>query len=184
LRENQKEKPWNYQMEITIKISFLISILVICLSGCNNDLAQKEIDHNKYKQSLESANKIILANESEDIDSYIARHQWEMQKSGSGLRYLIYEKGKGKTLKKGDIVTLKYKVELINGINADEGIKEFEVGHGGIESGIEEAILLLKAGDKAKLILPPHLAYGLVGDENKIPPRATLIYDLEVISIK
>lgn len=124
----------------------------------------------------------MVGNDDEVIDSYIFRHQWTMQKTGSGLRYLIYKKGEGKTLEKGNIVQLKYTVELINGIKIDNGTKNFEVGHGGVESGIEEAMLLLKKGDKAKLILPPHLAFGLLGDENKVPKHATLIYDIEVLS--
>jgi FKBP-type peptidyl-prolyl cis-trans isomerase FkpA len=39
-------------------------------------------------------------------------------------------------------------------------------------------------GDKAILILPSHLAHGLVGDENKIPPKASVIYELELLSLK
>jgi len=58
------------------------------------------------------------------------------------------------------------------------------VGHGGVESGLEEAVLLLHAGDKARIIIPSHLAYGLVGDDDKIPARATLIYEIELIELK
>ncbi len=126
----------------------------------------------------------MVKNDNEDINNYISRHQWQMKQTGSGLQYMVYETEKGKLLQKGDLVKLKYSVELINGTKADEGIKEFEIGHGGVESGIEEAMLLLKVGDKAKLILPPHLAFGLLGDQNKIPTHATLIYNVDVISVK
>ena len=55
---------------------------------------------------------------------------------------------------------------------------------GGVESGLEEGILLMKTGGKAKFILPPHLAYGLPGDGKKIPARAILVYDVELLSIQ
>lgn len=161
------------------KLTLLLFTLCLIFS-CKEDCNEKKIDSKEFKQSLENANKILVKNEDEDIDNYIARHNWQMEKTGSGLRYMIYQNGEEKKIKKGDIIQLKYSVELINGVKADEGIKEFEVGHGGVESGIEEAMLLLKIGDKAKLILPPHLAFGLLGDENKIPKRAILIYDIEV----
>ena len=41
----------------------------------------------------------------------------------------------------------------------------------------------MKEGDKAKLILPSHLAYGLIGDQNKIPQKATIIYDIELLEL-
>jgi FKBP-type peptidyl-prolyl cis-trans isomerase len=53
-----------------------------------------------------------------------------------------------------------------------------------VESGLEEGILLLREGDKAKFILPPHLAHGLLGDDNKIPARSIIVYDLELLSLE
>ncbi len=55
-----------------------------------------------------------------------------------------------------------------------------EIGHGGVESGIEEGILLLHKGDKARFILPPFRAHGLLGDRQKIPPRSIIVYELEL----
>ena len=62
-----------------------------------------------------------------------------------------------------------------------DGNKTFLVGRGGVESGLEEAILKLCKNSVATLILPAHLAHGLIGDGNKVPPRATLVYRLKVI---
>lgn len=52
-----------------------------------------------------------------------------------------------------------------------------------MEAGLEEGILMLRTGDKARFILPPHLAYGLFGDEEKILPRSTIVYEVKVIEI-
>jgi FKBP-type peptidyl-prolyl cis-trans isomerase FkpA len=77
---------------------------------------------------------------------------------------------------------------LLNGdlaySSGQTGPKEFEIGHGGVESGLEEGILLLHVGDHAKFIVPSHLAFGLLGDQNKIPQRATLVYDIELVKLK
>jgi FKBP-type peptidyl-prolyl cis-trans isomerase len=64
------------------------------------------------------------------------------------------------------------------------GIKSFRIGSGHVESGLEEAALLLHEGDQARIILPPHLAYGMLGDNNKIPGQASILYDLMVLQIK
>jgi FKBP-type peptidyl-prolyl cis-trans isomerase len=60
----------------------------------------------------------------------------------------------------------------------------FQIGHGGVETGLEEAILLMKVGDRAKLVIPSHLAHGFFGDDERIPPRATLIYDIKIVNLK
>jgi FKBP-type peptidyl-prolyl cis-trans isomerase FkpA len=52
-----------------------------------------------------------------------------------------------------------------------------------VEAGLEEGILLMHKGGKAKFILPSHLAFGLIGDQNKIPGKSTLIYDVNLIDL-
>ena len=42
----------------------------------------------------------------------------------------------------------------------------------------------MRAGDKARFIIPPHLAYGLLGDENRIPARSIIIYQVELVDVK
>jgi FKBP-type peptidyl-prolyl cis-trans isomerase FkpA len=42
----------------------------------------------------------------------------------------------------------------------------------------------MKQGQKAIFIMPPHLAHGLLGDKNKVPPRATLVYDVELLNLR
>ncbi len=52
-----------------------------------------------------------------------------------------------------------------------------------VESGLHHGVKHLSVGDKAKFILPSHLAFGTYGDGEKIPSKATLLYDLELIEI-
>lgn len=172
-------------------LSLIFLFLVSVAASCNRDTGkhpEKVNNPEKYKEPLVNINKTLVNKESEEIENYIARHNWNMLHTGSGLRYLIYKKGDGEQAKEGRIAVINYKINLLNGklcYSSDElGAKEFLIGQGGVESGLEEGIKLLRVGDKAKFILPPHLAYGLTGDDNKIPARATLVYDVELVKLK
>ncbi len=170
------------------KIAYLVIILII-LSGCDSKNNEKRENQNvSSAKALEKANKYLIRTEYEDIENYIRRHGLKMEETGSGLRYLIYKKGNGKKAEKGKVAVLDYTLSLITGdviYSSDKnGKKEFKIGQGNVESGLEEAIHYMQVGDKAKLILPAHLGYGLLGDNNKVPPRSTLVYYIELIDIK
>ena len=61
---------------------------------------------------------------------------------------------------------------------------QFVIGEGDEPSGLHEMVKLMRVGAKAKVIIPSYLAYGLVGDDNKIPPSATLFYDLYLVEVQ
>lgn len=166
-------------------------IILSSMSGCNRDTQQhpeKVENPEQYNEQLVNVNKGMVQKESEEIENYIKRHNWEMQSTGTGLRYQIYKHGTGEAATDGKIAVLKYTLNLLDGTecySSDKtGPKEFRIGKGGVESGLEEGIKLLKVGDKAKFIFPPHLAHGLTGDDDKIPARATLVYDVELVQLK
>ncbi len=172
--------------------SILISVGMLLVSCNNNKPAgyvakkQKTIQKSPEK-SLEKVNRYLLKVENREIDDYVKRHHWDMQTTGSGLRYQITKKGNGRAIKKGDRVALKYNTFLINGrmiySSVKLGPKVFEVGHGGVETGLEEAVMHLHKGDKANVIIPSFLAFGLNGDGDKIPARAIVIYNIEVLDV-
>ncbi|MEI6853503.1 MAG: FKBP-type peptidyl-prolyl cis-trans isomerase [Bacteroidota bacterium] len=168
-------------------ISLIITMLLFSFCG-NKPKKDLTIQPEQFKNDLEKVNKTLVQKENEDIEDYIARHEWKMKSTGTGLRYNIYYKGKGASPKSNNKVVIRFVVNLINGIECynskTDGLKQIELGKAEVESGLEEGIMLMKVGDKAKLIIPSHLAFGLLGDENKIPKRATLIYDVELIEIK
>ena len=167
-----------------VSISLVMSIMIACDSKPEKSLQNSDQDP---RESLEKANRYLVKTEKENIANYIRRHGWEMKETGSGLRYMIYKNGSGIIAEKGKVAVLKYKLSLITGdlvySSDDLGLKAVVVGKGGVESGLEEGILLMKEGDKARLILPSHLAYGLLGDEDKIPPRTAIIYDIEIVEL-
>jgi FKBP-type peptidyl-prolyl cis-trans isomerase FkpA len=173
---------------INFFFSFILASFFISCSHKNNNGQNQNPDPSKLKQSLVNANKIVVHNESERINTYIKKHHWEMQTTGTGLRYMIYKNGEGLHAKPGSIISLNYAVEQLDSVacysSKDTGPLEFAVNQSDQIRGLHELALLLKKGDKVKAILPPHLAYGLAGDNNKIPPRAVLVYDIEVLNVK
>lgn len=139
------------------------------------------------KEDLVRANQFLAGKDMELINAYINRRDWNMEFTRTGLGYQIYENGEGPKVEKGRMITLEYTLSLLDGrvcySSAVDGPKTFRVGQGGVEAGLEEGVLMLRQGDKARFILPPFLAHGLLGDQNRIPSRAILIYELEVVDV-
>jgi len=166
-------------------------LVIFCIS-CNNEAEKKKKltkeEMSKYNKSLETANKYLTTLDAERIENYAKRRNWDMKVTKSGLWYQIYENGKGPKTKEDQIAILKYRISLLDGTlcysSDSTGAKEFVIGHGGVESGLEEGILLLRIGDKARFILPPYQAHGLIGDMDKIPARSSIVYELELIGLK
>lgn len=174
-----------------IKCSYvLIAILTILVCACKNDSKpqQKKITVAEAKEKLIRINKTLNTNDSTAIQNYLKEKKLDgFETSQTGLYHLVYGEANGKQVETGDIVKLVYTISLLDGTicykSETDGIKEFKVGQGGVESGLEEGILLMKQGQKAKFIMPPHLAHGLIGDGKHIPARSIIVYDVELLEI-
>ena len=164
-----------------------IFALMLIVSCGESNTHTKNVNLDSLKEPLVNANKIYVKKEADEIDQYIKFKNLDMQKSGTGLRYMIYNKGAGIQAKMGMYAKISYKISLLNGTicySSDKsGPKQFMIGQDNIESGLHEGITYMHVGDKALLILPSHLAHGLLGDEDKIPPRSSVVYDIELISV-
>lgn len=105
----------------------------------------------------------------------------------SGLQYTVIEAGTGKMPKATDTVVTNYRGTLVDGTEFDSSYKRgkpatFPVN--GVIKGWTEALQRMKEGAKWKLFIPSDLAYGERGAGNTIGPNATLIFDIELISVK
>jgi peptidyl-prolyl cis-trans isomerase A (cyclophilin A) len=111
------------------------------------------------------------------------------EKTDSGLRYKMIQKGSGKNAENGKIVSVHYTGQLEDGKVFDSSYPrkkpiEFPLGQGNVIEGWDEGIALLQVGDKARFVIPPHLGYGPSGAGGVIPPNATLIFDVELMDVK
>jgi len=171
------------------KISLLV-FLSVFLMQCSQrrEKGPTEQEIRETEEALIGANRMLLQKDKEKIEDYIQEQHLTMQESESGLWYGITEPGTGARVKENLLVTLKYYVDLLNGTHCYSsdslGYKQFRVGKGGVESGLEEGVLLLNEGSKAVFILPPHLAHGLTGDGNKIPARSVIVYHVELLKVE
>ena len=133
-------------------------------------------------------NREMIEEEIAFIETFVGLNGWQMTTSESGLWYMIYENGRGEKAATGKTATLEYTLSLLDSTicysSAQSGAKSFRLGQGGVETGLEEGVLLMRAGDKARFIMPPHLAHGLSGDGVCIPRRAIILYDVELINLK
>jgi len=105
----------------------------------------------------------------------------------SGLQYKILTAGTGPKPTAGDTVECNYRGTLINGTEFDSSYKRgqpatFPVS--GVIKGWTEALQLMPVGSKWQLFIPPDLAYGERGAGGDIGPDETLIFDVELLSIK
>ena len=167
---------------------FLFLFILFFTSRCNESEHTRQLkDPKDYKEPLIKANQVVVKEESDQIDDFIKRHKWDMKTTSTGLRYMIYKQGPGAKTEPGRTVKLSYTITYLTGDTVYNALKDgpivFEVGKGQVITGLEEAILLLHVGDRAKFIIPSHLAYGLIGDQKKILHKASLVYDIEFISM-
>lgn len=173
-----------------ILFRFLFILLTGYTSSCNfnNNPPAKKVNYDSLREPLINANKLSVKRESDEIDQYVKFKQWNMITSGTGLRYMIYKPGEGPLAKTGQLAKIHYKVSLLNGTlcytSEEKGPKQVAIGQDHVESGLHEALTYLRVGDKAMIILPSHLAFGLAGDDNKIPARASVVYDIELLSLR
>ncbi len=105
----------------------------------------------------------------------------------SGLQYKVIKEGAGKTPKAEDTVVTNYRGTLTDGTEFDSSYKRgqpatFPVK--GVIPGWTEALQLMKEGSKWELFIPSNLAYGERGAGNVIGPNATLIFEIELISVQ
>ncbi len=165
---------------------FLCMVLMWACSGSDN--TEVVNDPLQNKEELIQTHQNLHRQEEQDIEAYVKRRNLTMKTSGTGLRFLILQEGEGEKAAKGDFVKVNYKVELLDGTlcysSDKKGPQAFVVEKDQVESGIHEGIKLLARGGKAKFILPSHLAYGLTGDQDKIPPQSPVVYDIELIEIE
>lgn len=104
----------------------------------------------------------------------------------SGLQYMVIEEGNGNSPKATDKVKCHYHGTLINGTIFDSSVQRGEPAIfpvNGVIKGWIEALQLMAPGAKWRLFIPPHLAYGDHGAGGSIGPKATLIFDVELLEI-
>jgi peptidylprolyl isomerase len=111
------------------------------------------------------------------------------QTTPSGLKFVDEVEGTGASPETGQTVTVHYTGTLTDGKKFDSSKDRnepfsFTIGVGQVIKGWDEGVATMKIGGKRKLTIPAELGYGSRGAGGVIPPNATLLFDVELISIK
>lgn len=140
-------------------------------------------------RTFEGSREKRMAEEKNRAEAEMEKLAAGFDKTESGLRYKIIQKGSGKQAEKGKKVSVHYQGALDNGQVFDSSYKrkqpiDFQLGVGQVISGWDEGISLLQVGDKARFVIPSHLGYGASGAGGVIPSNATLVFDVELMDVK
>jgi FKBP-type peptidyl-prolyl cis-trans isomerase len=168
----------------------ILILLVGCLMLSCRRSPQEEsppaVTRKEKKEMLLRINKFLVQKDIDLIRSYARRRGWEMEVTESGLFYDIYERTDGDPVEPGMTIRMNYRVSLLDGTvcysSDQDGPKEFQVGKSLEISGLEQGVEMMRSGEKARFIIPPHLAYGLLGDEERIPARSIIVYEVELLN--
>jgi FKBP-type peptidyl-prolyl cis-trans isomerase len=106
---------------------------------------------------------------------------------GDGLKIIFVQEGGGARV--GDTVWIHYEGRLENGTKFDASYDRNEptaltLGQGQVIRGWEEGLVGMTIGEKRQLLIPPSLGFGAAGRGDKVPPNATLIFDVEMMGIR
>jgi len=123
------------------------------------------------------------------IFSQAGRQTSATNNTASGLKFVDEVVGTGPSAQLGQTVTVHYTGKLENGLQFDSSLDsgqplEFTIGTPNIIQGWNEGVAGMKVGGKRKLTVPPELGYGPAGRPPKIPPNATLLFDIELLGVK
>lgn len=147
-------------------------------------ITQKELkkEYEQYLIKKEAEENLLL-------QEYLKNENIKIKPTKSGLYLIKLKKGTGRKAKLGDKVTIHYKGSLINGQVLASSIDKgkpytFTIGKDEVIEAWNEAILNMRIGEKVKIIAPSKLAYGELGYKNKIPPFATLIFEIKLLKLK
>lgn len=165
----------------------LATIAIVVRSGL---LARKDPG-----RPINSAMREALSNEGTPelsaADADLIRHKYPTaHHTPSGLLFVVRAPGEGTAVPQvGQDVIAHYDGRLLDGTPFDSSYKSgnpltFRVGTGGVIKGWDEAFLTMKRGEKRTLIIPYWLAYGVNGRAPRIPPKATLVFEVELLDFR
>lgn len=179
------------QNDVAIDAEVFLRGLKDALSGRASALSDAEVQATIKaftEQRAKQANELGANNLKEGADFLAAnKKKSDVKTLPSGLQYTILKPGEGKSPSIDDTVVAHYRGTLLNGKEFDSSYSRKEPATFPLRNvikGWQEALPLLREGGKIKIFVPSDLAYGARGAGGQIGPNATLIFDIELISVQ
>lgn len=156
-----------------MKNLLFVCLISVTILGCKNTEMEVEKMGKEVNLPQEETVKVVTNTE-------------KMEKSE--LKKEILKEGTGEVAKKGDNLKMHYTGTLVDGTKFDSSLDRnqpfaFTLGMGQVIQGWDEGILGMKIGEKRKLTIPYQMAYGEMGMPPVIPPKSTLLFEVELLEI-
>lgn len=175
-----------------MRTKYIIGLMVLTatLAGCR-EVPTYEVGAPKgdsLQEKMIGANRLIAQSEESQIDAYLQRRGWQLDRLADGVR--VSEMGNGETalghkITADDTVDMAYSVLTLGGDTIYSHRTERVVaGRLKPTRGLDAALQTLHEGATALVIVPSEQAYGVVGDGEKIGSRMVLVYEVSEISVK
>lgn len=164
----------------------------IALSSCGD---KNKPQNNKHilsirpsKEAITAVNRYLSEKDKATIEGYGRRNNIELTLSESGFYYHIFDEGNGKQISKSSVVSITGTMSLIDGAlcytYTPEDPKVVAIAKSPEISGLHIALPMLKENGRALFIFPPNLAFGLLGDRAKVPPRSIIVMNVNVLKVE
>ena len=140
------------------------------------------------QESMIRANRIIAQSEAQQIDAYLERRGWDKERIANGIwvaEQANSEVPLGAAIGYDDTVALRYRVETLGGEEIYAWRADTVVcGRLKPTRGLDVALRTLHADATARVIVPSEMAYGVVGDGDRIRSRMVLVYEVGIVDVK
>ncbi len=181
------------QKNKTLRISIYLSILAFAAISCQCSSKQSNGEDHEHRPMTEEermeVQRDFLRKERESIDAYIKDRNLKVERTGLGMYYtLIKDSSAAEMVETEDVVEYEYDISMLNGsvlfTSKQLGNGRIKIDKQDAEIGLHESLKKLGLGDKGLFILPSHLAFGVAGDQDRVPPKTALVYELKVVKIQ
>ncbi len=173
---------------------FILALLGVCLATVALVARSGFLARKNPGRPINSAMRAALDADAPQYSTadamIIAQTYGSAHKTTSGLRWVERAPGTGTAMPRiGDEIIAHYDGRLLDGTPFDSSYKKgvpltFRVGTGSVIRGWDEAFLTMKRGEKRTLIIPYWLGYGERGSPPKIPGKATLVFEVEMLDFR
>ncbi|MDZ7738751.1 MAG: FKBP-type peptidyl-prolyl cis-trans isomerase [Bacteroidales bacterium] len=164
--------------------SFFLALLFT--TGCGGGPQEPAGSGRISPGQLTEINRQLQIKDRERIIRYIERKGLDMKETATGL-WVSATAADTDRIGDGDHVSLDYTCKLLDGTllytSEKDGMLNFEIGRSDVPAGLNEGVKHLDEGSEATLIIPSYLAYGLMGDDKKVPSRAVLVYEIRLVDV-
>jgi len=151
--------------------------------------AQNEFE---IKEHVVDVDRVQLEEEEKRIEKYMSSHGLEMTKTDSGVYIEETVKGKGDIAVAHKMISINYTGKFLDDTVFESTFTEEEfgrpisvtVGNQQVIRGWEEAFLEMKAGGTYVILVPSHMAFGVKGRGDVVPPDTPLVFEIKVLSVR